>query len=188
MSGMPVNYRQGGYTMMELMMALSVIAILSFIALPGFKYVTSSNRVATEVNGLLGDMLFARSQAVKEGASVTVCISTNGTACAGNAAGGAWQLGWIVFLDTNGNQQVNAGEAVIRVQPAFSGTDTFLSAATFNALTFNRMGYAPTGQPATITISLHDATANTAWTRCLAITPIGSSTTERYGFGTPPCT
>jgi len=175
--------RESGYTMMELMMALAVVAILSFIAVPGFKYVTTSNRVATEVNGLLGDMLFARSEAVKEGATVTVCISSDGATCLGNGAGGAWQLGWIVFLDTNGNKQVDAGEAVIRVQPAFSGTDTFLGPATFNAITFNRMGYAPTG--VLTIISLHDSTANTAWTRCLAITAIGSATTERYGVGLP---
>jgi type IV fimbrial biogenesis protein FimT len=184
MSGMLFKRRENGYTMMEMMMALAVVAILSFIAVPSFKYVTSSNRVATEVNGLLGDMLFARSEAVKEGATVTVCISSDGATCLGNGAGGAWQLGWIVFLDTNGNQKVDAGEAVVRVQPAFSGTDTFLGPATFNAISFNRLGYAPTG--VWNTISLHDSTNNTAWIRCLAISPIGSATTERNGFSTPP--
>jgi hypothetical protein len=49
------------------------------------------------------------------------------------------------------------------------------------------MGYAPTLQPATITINLHDSTNTQNWTRCLAITPIGSVTTEVYGSGTPSC-
>jgi type IV fimbrial biogenesis protein FimT len=183
MSQMPSKRRNAGYNMMEVMMVTALVAVLATIAIPSFKYVTTSNRIAGEVNGLLGDMQFARSEAVKEGQSVTVCISTNSLTCAG-AVGGNWALGWIVFLDTNGNKQVDANEAVIRAQPAFSGTDTFQAPATFNALTFNRLGYAPT---AATNISLHDSTNNVNWTRCLAVGPIGSVLTEKKGFGTPIC-
>ena len=186
MSEMLSKRDSAGYTMMELVMVMALVVILGTIAVPGFQYVTTSNRIASEVNGLLGDMQFARSEAVKEGQSVTVCIAQNANlnSCAGAGGGGNWALGWIVFLDSNGDQQVQAGEAVIRAQPAFSGTDTFLAPATFNALTFNRLGYAPT---AATNISLHDRTANANWTRCLAITPIGSVVTERNGYGTPVC-
>ena len=181
------NGWNSGYTMMELIMVIALVAILGTIAIPGFKYVTTSNRIATEVNGLLGDMQFARSEAIKQGQTVTVCISNvGGTGCAGNAAGGTWQLGWIVFLDTNHNQQVDNGEAVIRVQPPFTGTDTFVGPVNFNSLTFNRLGYAPTGQTATINVRLHDSTNTAAWTRCLAVSPIGGVTTERQGVSIPP--
>jgi type IV fimbrial biogenesis protein FimT len=177
-----------GFTMTELVMTMAIVAILAAIGVPSFKYVTASNRIASEINGLLGDMQFARSQAVKEGQSVTVCVSTNGTSCTG---GSAWQNGWIVFLDANFNQQVDvaAGEKIIRVQPPFPGTDTFVaSSGAFTAITYNRMGYAPTLIAANITIKLHDSTNTTAWTRCLQITPIGTPTTEKYGAGTPACT
>jgi hypothetical protein len=50
------------------------------------------------------------------------------------------------------------------------------------------MGYAPTGFTTTFTINLHDSTNNSAWTRCLAITPIGTASTEKAGAGAPPCT
>jgi type IV fimbrial biogenesis protein FimT len=183
MSEMSSKRRNAGYNLMEVMMVTALVAVLATIAVPSFKYVTTSNRIAGEVNGLLGDMQFARSEAVKEGQSVTVCISTNGATCAGGA-GGNWALGWIVFLDTNGDKQVQAGEAVVRIQPAFSGTDTFTAPGTFNALTFNRLGYAPT---VATSISLHDSTNNVNWTRCLAVNPIGSVLTEKVGFGTPIC-
>jgi type IV fimbrial biogenesis protein FimT len=183
MSQMPSKRRNAGYNMMEVMMVTALVAVLATIAIPSFKYVTTSNRIAGEVNGLLGDMQFARSEAVKEGQSVTVCISTNALTCAGGA-GGNWALGWIVFLDTNGNKLVDANEAVLRAQPAFSGTDTFAAPAAFNALTFNRLGYAPT---VATNISLHDSTSNVNWTRCLAVGPIGSVLTEKKGFGTPIC-
>jgi type IV fimbrial biogenesis protein FimT len=182
---MQSNRRDSGYTMLELVMTVAIVAILGTIAIPGFKFVTSSNRVATEVNGLLGDIQFARSQAVKEGLSVTICTSTAPyTACTNTD----WELGWIVFLDSNGDQAVNAGEVVVRTQPAFAGTDTFIATPnTFHALTFNRMGYAPTGLLTAINVTLHDSTSNTNWTRCVAINPIGSAVTERHGFGTPLC-
>jgi type IV fimbrial biogenesis protein FimT len=184
MSEMLSKRRSAGYNMMEVMMVTALVAVLATIAIPSFKYVTTSNRIAGEVNGLLGDMQFARSEAVKEGQSVTVCISTDSANCAGGA-GGNWALGWIVFLDTNGDKQVQpATEAVIRKQPAFSGTDTFVAPAAFNALTFNRLGYAPT---AATVIKLHDSTNNVNWIRCLAVGPIGSVLTEKKGFGTPIC-
>jgi len=184
------NAASAGFTITELAIVMSVIAILAAIGVPSYKYVTTSNRIAGEINGLLGDMQFARSEAVKEGQTVTVCASsTPYTQCSGSPAGSAWQNGWIVFLDANGDKIVQAGEAILRVQPAFSGTDTFVSSVnTFVALTYNRMGYAPTGSPTNLTINLHDSTNTSAWTRCMQITPIGTPTTEIFGAGTPPCT
>lgn len=185
MSEMPSSRRNSGYTMMEMVMTMAIVAILASIAVPGFKYVTSSNRIATEVNGLLGDMQFARSQAVKEGLPVTVCTSSDGLTCTNTD----WELGWIVFLDSNSSKSVDPGESIIRTQPAFGGTDTFIATPNnFHALTFNRMGYAPTGAANAVNITLHDSTSNPNWTRCIAINPIGSTVTEKNGVGVPACT
>ena len=172
-----------GFTLTEMVIAMSIVAILMTIGVPSFKYVTTSNRISTEVNGLLGDMQFARSEAIKEGLPVTVCASVSGTQCDG---GNNWHAGWIVFLDSiNTNQSVDNGEQVIRIQTAFAPGDTFEPAGpAFGAITFNREGYGThTQNAATITLELHDSTANTAWTRCLAITPVGMLTTQRAGTG-----
>jgi type IV fimbrial biogenesis protein FimT len=180
-----------GFTLTELVMVMTIIGIVAAIGIPSFKYVTTSNRISSEINGLLGDMQFARSQAIKEGLTVTVCSSSNSTApnptCNIGPAGLIWNTGWIVFLDSNGSGQVDPGEQVIRVQPPFNGADTLVSSVAYTAATYNRMGYAPTNQPGTITINLHDASNTAAWTRCLAITPAGSVTTEQFGAGTPVC-
>jgi type IV fimbrial biogenesis protein FimT len=180
MDGM-FSKRSAGFTLTELAIVMSIVAILMAIGMPSFKYVTTSNRISTELNGLLGDMQYARSQAIKEGLPVTVCSSVNGTQC---DQVNTWQSGWIVFLDSDNNQSVGANEAIIRTQTAFSSSDTFVpSAGSFTAITFNREGYAKTQNPGTVTLELHDSTSNTAWTRCLAITPVGMLSTQKYGAG-----
>jgi type IV fimbrial biogenesis protein FimT len=171
-----------GFTMIELIITMSIVAILLAIGIPSFKYVTVSNRISTEVNALLGDMQFARSEAIKEGLPVTVCSSVDGLNCNG---GGVWQSGWMVFLDSSGNQgdQIRQGnESILRVQPAFTSTDTFgvPPPGNFSAITFNREGYATTSNVTIVTLELHDSTNTSAWTRCLAITPVGMVTTEKY--------
>jgi type IV fimbrial biogenesis protein FimT len=176
-----------GFTVTELVMVMTIIGILAAIGVPSFKYVRTSNRISSEINGLLGDMQFARSQALKQGLTVTVCSSSDGATCNIGPAGNVWNTGWIVFLDSNGNQQVDPGERVMRVQAPFNGTDTLIPSVSYAATTYNRLGYAPTYTGGTININLHDSTNTTAWTRCLAITASGSVTTEKYGAGNPPC-
>jgi type IV fimbrial biogenesis protein FimT len=176
-----------GFTVTELVMVMTIVGILAAVGIPSFKYVTTSNRISSEINGLLGDMQFARSQAIKQGQTVTVCSSSDGATCNTGPAGNIWNTGWIVFLDSNHNQQVDAGEQVIRVQPAFNGTDTLLSSVSYAATTYNRLGYAPTYTGGTININLHDSSNTSAWTRCLAITASGSVSTEKFGAGNPAC-
>jgi type IV fimbrial biogenesis protein FimT len=171
---------RSGFTLIEILMTITVAGIVIALAVPSFRYITNSNRIASEINGLLGDLQFARAEAIKEGRSVTVCVSANGTGCAATTT---WQSGWIVFQDPNANAIVDVGETILRVQTPFTGTDTFQSSNGVSAITFNREGYA-VGVANGTEITLHDATGNTAWTRCLDINLVGQTSTEMYNNGT----
>jgi type IV fimbrial biogenesis protein FimT len=168
--------------MVELVIVMTIVAILLAISIPSYKYVTNGNRIAAEINGLLGDMQYARAEAIKEGQPVTVCVSTNGKTCsAGNVN---WQNGWIVFADLNGDQVFTAAtDTLLRVQTVFTSTDTFTANNSLAAVTFNREGFA-TGGPAVVAagtlISLHANPVSTASTRCLAVTPVGLLTVQTY--------
>ncbi|MGH8262564.1 MAG: GspH/FimT family pseudopilin [Steroidobacterales bacterium] len=168
-----------GLSLLELMTALAVAGILMVVGVPSFRYVTNANRIAGEINGLLGDLQLTRAEAIKQGRPVTICRSVTGAAC---AVANTWQSGWIVFLDANGNQVVNAGEAVLRVQRPFAGTDSLVASNNVAAVTFNREGFA-FGLPGTVTMTLHDQTGNAAWTRCLAVSIVGQLQTQSVGTG-----
>jgi type IV fimbrial biogenesis protein FimT len=169
----------GGFTLIELMIALTIAAILLMIAGPSYQSVTNSNRISAEVNGFVGDLQYARAEAIKEGTPVTMCVSFDGVACANSTS---WNSGWIVFSDTNGNLTVDAGEPVLRVQKSFIGTDTFTSDNTISALKFNREGFA-LGLPGNVTVTAHDTTSNSHWTRCVAISIVGLLATQTAGTG-----
>jgi type IV fimbrial biogenesis protein FimT len=169
--------RAAGFTLLELLITMAIATILLTIAIPSFQYVTNSNRIAGEVNGLLGDLQYARSEAIKEGQYVSVCASSDGQTC---SASPDWQGGWIVFVNPANNPTVTPGVSVLpilRFQAAFSSKDTFVSNG-ISIVTFNRNGYAGGMATGTI-ITLHDSTSNSAWTRCASIAPSGEVITEQ---------
>lgn len=168
-----------GFTLIELMVAMCIGGILLAIGVPAFRYVTNSSRTTTEINTLLTSFQYARMEAVKEGKTVTICASATGATCSGATD---WSTGWIVFSDTNANQQVDASatstnEPVRLISPALTHGDT-LSGGTLSAVTYNRLGSASI---VATTFELHDSTTNKNWTRCLQLNQAGKVLTQRYG-------
>jgi type IV fimbrial biogenesis protein FimT len=169
--------RQLGFTLTEMLVVSAIVAILLSIGVPSYRYITNSYRLSSEVNGLLGDLMYARSEAIKEGQYVTTCASVDGLTCSGATA---WNTGWIVFSNPLNGAQPTVG--ILRVQQKFTGPiapDTFNADNGVSAVSYNREGFATTaaGFPNT-TVTLHDPTSNPVWTRCLWINPQGTLTTE----------
>jgi type IV fimbrial biogenesis protein FimT len=182
--------RQAGFTLTELLVVVAIIAILLAIGVPSYRYVTNSSRMSAEINGLLGDLQFARAEAIKEGQPVSLCVSSNGTTCSGSTN---WQNGWIVFPDPNQNVTPAAG-SILRQQSAFTGTtpDTLSPNTAVSSVSFNRDGFAQSAGggafPATI-LTLHEKTNSPNYTRCLAISVVGLAQTETHiNPPFPPCT
>ena len=174
--GLTSPRRAHGVTLIELLITIVIAAILLTIGVPSYRYVTNANRVASEANGLLGDLQFARAEAIKEGQTVTACVSADGATCTGPDT---WQTGWIVFSDVNNDQTVDAGDAVLRVQQPFANlgsADTLVASNAVVAVTFNREGFA-TNLAAGTLMTLHEPSGNSAWTHCLSITTVGLMTT-----------
>jgi type IV fimbrial biogenesis protein FimT len=162
---------------------MTIVGIVVGIAVPSYRYVTNSNRVSAEINQLLGDMQYARSEAVKEGAYVSVCSSSDGATCLSSTT---WSTGWIVFSDVNGNGTLDTGDQLLRAQPAINANDTLSASNSAKWITFNREGFSSSsGATGTVfTLKVNPGT-NPQWERCLQLTYVGLTTTLRGG--TSPC-
>jgi type IV fimbrial biogenesis protein FimT len=183
--------RTMGFTVIELMVVVVIIAIITIFGIPSYKSATTQNRMAGEINDLASDIALARSAAVKQGLPVTICPSTNPTVTPSGtspscAASTSWNTGWIVFIDVTGNQTFNAGsgDVLLRAHGPFVGTDTLVSSSTSVTLqnvTFNRMGGTASfgsvaGDTNTGTLTLHDSSNNVNWRRCVVLSEAGSIT------------
>lgn len=97
-----------GFTLVELMVTIAVLAVLVAIAFPSFEATLRSNRVATSNNALLGALSMARSEAVRNTRGGGVCASADGEGC-----NGTWSNGWIAFADNDGSGDFSDGDTVI---------------------------------------------------------------------------
>jgi type IV fimbrial biogenesis protein FimT len=89
--------RLAGFTLLELMITLAVLAILTAIAVPSFQTLLERNRLTSATNDLLGALMMARSNAVTRRVITRVCPSTNASTCATGTVN--WATGWIVTED-----------------------------------------------------------------------------------------
>lgn len=170
--------RTGGFTLVELVVVCVVIGILLAVGVPSYKYVTTANRASSEVNGLLGDMQFARAEAIKQGLQISLCPTSDGVTCLTTSS--AWQTGWLVFTDSGTPGIIDGTDQVLRVQKAFTQSDTFVVDNGIKYVSFNRDGFMM-NLAAGATFTLHDATSNAAYTRCLSTTIVGALSTQRSG-------
>jgi type IV fimbrial biogenesis protein FimT len=170
--------RQAGFSLSELLVVMAIVAILMAIGLPSYTSITNSYRISAEVNNLLGDMMYTRGEAIKEGQTVSICVSKNGTTC--DAGSVNWQEGWIVFQDPGATGAWVAGDTIYKVQSTFSSADTFVANNGVTSVTFNREGFTSGAAFAGTTITLHDKTANSFWTRCFILQTAGLMTTSSF--------
>ncbi len=127
-----------GFTLIELIVTISVVAILLTIAIPNFQTFVLNNRLTGQANDMLTALNYARSEAIKRGLPVSMCSSTTGNTCAGSTD---WSTGWIVFADPDNDGVFNAGDTLLRAGPALGGNNTLnagLAAVTFDSGGFAR--------------------------------------------------
>lgn len=90
--------RAKGFTVIELMVAVAMLAILAGIALPAMRGVIQRNQVSSEVNRLLSELLMARNTAVTRGQVVTICRSGDQVTCLAGSAANQYENGWITYV------------------------------------------------------------------------------------------
>ena len=119
----------------------SLAASCAFVATPAparLNGMLDAVKVSAASHGFAADLALARAEALRRGSPVVVCQSADGDQC---TAAGGWALGWIVFVDADGNGRRGHGEALVLRERAFSRS--LRAAGSFDAIP--GVVFAPTG-------------------------------------------
>lgn len=131
----PPHFQQG-FTLLEVMITVSIASILLAIAVPSFQSTMARAQLTTQTNNFVAAIASARNEAIKNNARTVLCASSGGTSC----NGAAWTQGWIVFIDTDQDNVVDVGEVITTVGQA---TNDLVMLG--NANIANRIRFGPDG-------------------------------------------
>ncbi len=187
--------RLNGFTLIELMTTIAVVAILLVIAIPSYEYLMTTNRLAGEINEFTSSLNFARSEAIKRGQQIVVCKS-NTQGCLADSDpsdcsctnAGDWGQGWIIFVDSlTINDAVDVGETIVKGYPPLEGgaiRDTLTGAVNVaNRIHFNRNGFSGGPGISSGTVRLCDNHLDTSKARALMVELSGRIQLAQDGNG-----
>lgn len=103
---------QNGFSMLELLSSISIAGILGVMATSSASLM-QSHVTAAELNGLMADFAYARTNAIKRQQTITICASVDGDSCDSESQ---WSRGWIIFTDEDRDRVRDAGDQLLRVQ------------------------------------------------------------------------
>ena len=128
-----------GFTLLELLITLALISVVTALAVPSMRSFSQNDRLTTNINTMIGHLAYARSEAVKRSAQVSICVSSNATNC----TGGSWEDGWLVYVDSDADFNFNAGvEEILRANQALDGGNKFSPTALYaSQVTYDNRGF-----------------------------------------------
>jgi type IV fimbrial biogenesis protein FimT len=150
------QHRVAGFTLIELMVTLTILGILLMIGVPSFVAIQRSSELTSTANSLVAALGAARGEAMKRGRSAVVVPKV----------GSDWTTGWTVFVDTNNDQVFNSTDVLVGQRSALASYLTATGQGTAQGspgyIMFDPSGYtktsAATFQSATLTIARNDLT------------------------------
>ena len=109
----PRQHASRGVTLVELIVCVSMLAVLVGLAVPSFSGLQSDWRRDSAIRDFMGDLQLARSTALRTSRAVVMCVTNNGVACDLGANTNDWRQGWMVFSDLEGDNARNNNEPLI---------------------------------------------------------------------------
>ena len=102
-----------GVTLVELIVCVSMLAVLVGLAVPSFSGLQSDWRRDSAISDFMGDLQLARATALRTSRAAVRCVTANGGTCELGASSNDWRQGWMVFSDLDGDNARNNNEPLI---------------------------------------------------------------------------
>lgn len=105
--------RDKGYSLLELVVVVTIVAILATLAMTSFSQLIANHRLRVEANALFHAIHLARKESVMRRRAVSICPSIDGSSCDED---NDWSQGWLLFENSNGNAPptLDAGEPLLQ--------------------------------------------------------------------------
>ena len=135
-----------GFSLVELIVALTIAGVLMAIAAPALQKFVSSNRLTSQVNDLMADINLSRSEAIKRNVTTGVCVTAAGGASC--VTSGNWANGWLVYYvcPTGDPSGCTAGNnVVLKVHEALTGKNTLTSPGSVDQIVYSNNGLISSG-------------------------------------------
>lgn len=134
-------HKNSGFTLIELMIGIMILAIILGFAVPSLSAFLKNNRLATAASDLSGDLAFARAEAARRGTRISLCISSDGTECLTDTSD--WASGRITFVDSDasGTFEASKDELLRFSQP----TDKQITAMASSFSDVHQLQFRPNG-------------------------------------------
>ena len=141
--------RQKAYSLIELMVTVSVLSIFLVFIVPSVNNLISNNQALAISDELALSLRLAKTEAIKLNTSVSLCSASSSAqdTCGSNTS---FPFGWIVFKDDSESGTFSNTSDIIKVSPLPKSHVTLTS--TLTSFTFNSMGYL-TSNTTDITVS-----------------------------------
>lgn len=124
----------GGFTLMQTLISLAVIAALLMLSLPSIKSSIASVYLSTARSDIIESLIASSRHALASQRHVVLCPSFDGASCTRDIID--WSNGWIAFMDDNRNREYDPSETLILAKPALKGKARLLSTTGRTRLTF----------------------------------------------------
>jgi len=110
---------QRGLTLLELLFTLGIAALLASMAIPAFANMAKRSNSLTLAYELVGLVQFARTEAINQQVTVTLCGSRDGLICTND-----WSKTILVFTDYNNNGAMDGSDALLRSTASLKNGET----------------------------------------------------------------
>ncbi len=147
----------GGFTLVELIITLTIAGILIALAAPAMQTFIFDQRLTTQANEFIADLNIARSEAIHRGVNVVICKQGGTDSSPSCSTSATWASGRVVFADSDGDGAIDSNETILRVRQSLEGSNSLNAIAGTNSIVFTSAGLTSLASGTEIAMRLCDS-------------------------------